>query len=197
MTIKLTAAEAALLTLIAEDSNVANRDGVDTQTVPAPTYFVAPIDDYVTTIPPGSDTEASVINSMKGIFASHIRYTGPISYAVSNTNISASVSTTQEILTTTAFNLEVPRTVQISVSGTCYSDTNSRRFDYWLELNGGSPQTVFKLFFNTLGQHQAFASSWIVQLPTGTTVISVKGAIVGAGNIVFDANDFVNLTLIG
>ncbi len=198
MTIKLTTAEAATLTAIANDSNIGNRDGVQVGTETP--LFVAAIPDYVTTIPPASEAETALLTALKGVYTPLIRYLAPISLSASNLSPSFTITAAQTLLTATfPVNFEVARTVQVNVNGTAYSSEASARIDFWITLDAET-FTMYKLFFNESFSHRTFSGSWIVTIPVGTTppVLSVMAALgTGPGSIILDASDFISLTLIG
>jgi hypothetical protein len=199
MPIKVRPSEQTLLDTIANEANTVNGSGVQVQPSTPYAATIFPIANYTTTVPPASATETKVLDGNRGLYAPIIRHIGPIFGQVSNTSPGFSFVGTTTLLTyTLPENLEVARTVEIAVNGTCYTvDFNNTRMDFWVDVNG-TPTSAFKLMHSDTVTHRSFCGSWIVTLPAGVVTITLKANRGnGTGSIALDFNDFVNLTFQG
>lgn len=200
MTIKVNSIEQTLLNDIATDINDVNGGGLQVLPSTPIATTMYPIANYATTVPPASDNETKVKDSMVGLFAPIVRYMGPLMGQVSNTYPSPTISFTglTTLLTyTLPNNLEVERQIEISAQGTCYTDVANTRFAFDVQVNGNST-LYYQYYFNEAGSHRTWAGSWIVTLSPGSNVLTLVGdQTAGTGDIIFDSNDFINMTFRG
>jgi hypothetical protein len=199
MPIKIKPSEQALIDLIAADANTANDSGIQVQ--PAANYAdtVYPVPNYAGLLSANPGLDDKVLDGSRGLLAPIVRRMGPVFGQASNTNPSFNLDSSYASLLTLTLseNLEVPRNVEVSASGTCMSDDDFTRFGFRIDVNG-IDYTEFKQYFFEKNVHQAFASTWIVTLPAGAVTITLEGRrAAGPGEIIFNASDYINITFRG
>lgn len=200
MVVKIRPEELALLNELASESNSINGSGLQTQSLTPVATSICPVPNYYALVLPGSEYETKVKDGAIALLAPIVRRISQINLQTSN--VLPSISIGGDIVDLLSYSIpdsfEVQRTVEVSVNGTCYSDTTSNRIDFWADVNGYQP-SQFKMFFNESGSHRTFCGSWILTLPANVPVTIKLRAVrgYGSGSIIFNSDDFINMTIRG
>lgn len=191
--IDLTTAQQALLNKIAADANEINKNGATATGLP----YISETVGYQDIINMDPSIEATAIDTNKSVNAALVYNLGITPTSFYNGAPSYTITTATTVLSA-AYTSSASKVCFFTLSGTAYVSSATTVMSYYIAINGVQIGPALRYCFNTASNHMSFVGNWSGMVPVGSSTITVVvSRLSGAGDIAFDSNDFVALTIVG